>query len=93
MALKDFNVYWEPISETFSITCQQHSAPGELVSGEGITMFCAQGSCVLGSWSNMEAYEKEFAEVKTRIKNSPWTRPKLEETGSDEVSVLSSEPL
>jgi hypothetical protein len=93
MPLKDFNVNWEPISEAFSITCQQHSAPGELVSGDGITMFCAQGTCILGSWTNMEAYEKELAEVKTRIKNSPLTSPKVEEIGSDEVSVPSTGPV
>jgi hypothetical protein len=76
MAFKSFNVLWQAKSGSLSIRCKAHNAPGILMSGEDITMFCDHGGqCILGEWTDLNAYREDARKLKELIKKSPLANP------------------
>jgi hypothetical protein len=76
MAFKSINVLWQAKSGSLSIRCQAHNAPGILMKGEDITMFCDHGGrCILGEWDDMKAYREDVGKLRERIKKSPIANP------------------
>lgn len=76
MAFKSINVLWQAKSGSLSIRCQLHNAPGFLMKGEDITMFCGhRGNCILGEWDDMKAYREDIGKLRERIKKSSLANP------------------
>jgi hypothetical protein len=76
MAFKSINVLWGTKTGSLSIRCKAHNAPGFLMRGEDITMFCGHGGqCILGEWENMRAYREDSRKLKERIARSPLVNP------------------
>jgi hypothetical protein len=76
MSFKLINVLWQRKSGSLSIRCQAHNAPGILMKGEDITLFCAAGGhCILGEWEDVNAYKEDLRNLKERVRKSPLLDP------------------